>query len=155
MLDLFDEFSGLVGALNQREIRYALCGGMAMAVYGVPRATEDIDLLIHGDELEKTLSAVKELGYSARCESMKFARGVIRIERVAKVDSETGDVLVLDPLLVTPEINAVWDSKQSVEWDRGELWVVSREGLIALKALRNSGQDQDDIGRLKESLDEG
>ncbi len=48
MLDLFEEFSSLVVTLNQAEIRYALCGGMAMAVHGVPRATEDIDLLIHG-----------------------------------------------------------------------------------------------------------
>ena len=101
MLDLFEEFSSLVVTLNQAEIRYALCGGMAMAVHGVPRATEDIDLLIHGDELEETLSVVRDVGYSIRSESMKFARGIIRIERVAKVDSETGDMLVLDLLLVT------------------------------------------------------
>ena len=155
MLDLFEEFSSLVVTLNQAEIRYALCGGMAMAVHGVPRATEDIDLLIHGDELEKTLSVVKEQGYSVRSESTKFSRGIIPIECVAKADLETGDVLVLDLLLVTPEISAVWDSRQRVEWDRGELWVASREGLIALKRLRNSGQDRDDIENLKEGLDEG
>ena len=62
-------------------------------------------------------------------------------------------MLVLDLLLVTPEIMMVWESKQEVEWKRGKLWVVA--GLIALKALRNSGQDQDDIKRLKEGLDEG
>ena len=98
---------------------------------------------------------VKDLGYSIRSESMKFARGIIRIERVAKVDSEKGDVLVLGLLVVTPEVSAVWNSKQKVEWDRGELWVVSREGLIALKRLRDSGQDQDDIENLKEGIDEG
>jgi hypothetical protein len=32
-----------------------------------------------------------------------------------------------------------------------EAWVVSREGLIYLKSLRSSGQDLDDIQKLKES----
>ena len=45
-----------------------------MAVHGVVRATEDIDLLISRDQLEEVLSAVRQLGYSVRSDSMKFAR---------------------------------------------------------------------------------
>jgi hypothetical protein len=37
-----------------------------------------------------------------------------------------------------------------VRWERGEVWVVSRQGLVSLKRLRGSGQDQDDIRRLEE-----
>ncbi|MCU1265993.1 MAG: hypothetical protein JWM21_2311 [Acidobacteria bacterium] len=46
MLDLYDEFRLLMGALNDQGIEYALCGGVAMAVYDRPRATIGIDLLI-------------------------------------------------------------------------------------------------------------
>jgi hypothetical protein len=38
-----------------------------------------------------------------------------------------------------------------VEWEGRHLSVISREGLISLKLLRGSGQDMDDIARLKEA----
>jgi hypothetical protein len=41
-----------------------------------------------------------------------------------------------------------------MQWEEGRLWVVSREGLIYLKSLRGSGQDLDDIQKLKERSDE-
>jgi len=36
-----------------------------------------------------------------------------------------------------------------MEWDFGRMTIVSREGLIALKSLRGSGRDQDDIDQLR------
>lgn len=36
----------LCGALNAREARYVVIGGLAMAHQGLVRATEDVDLLI-------------------------------------------------------------------------------------------------------------
>jgi hypothetical protein len=39
MLDLYDEFKAIIATLNQCEIDYAVCGGLAMAVYGLARAT--------------------------------------------------------------------------------------------------------------------
>ena len=38
MLDLYEEFLRLVEGLVQRSINYALCGGLAVAVHGSPRA---------------------------------------------------------------------------------------------------------------------
>ena len=62
---------------------------------------------------------------------------------------------MLDLLLVTPTILPVWKSRREVAWEHGTLWVVSCDGLIALKSLRGSGQDLEDISRLKkESADE-
>jgi hypothetical protein len=86
---------------------------------------------------------------------MTFADGVIDIRRVSKLDPESGDILSLDVLLVTPPLSKVWDTRSEVEWAEGRLWVVSREGLIFLKSLRKSGQDLDDIRRLEETEDEG
>ena len=62
---------------------------------------------------------------------------------------------MLDLLLVTPTILPVWESRREVEWEHGTLWVVSYDGLIALKSLRGNGQDLEDISRLKkERVDE-
>jgi hypothetical protein len=57
---------------------------------------------------------------------------------------------MLDLLLVTPAISDAWQNRTRVEWDRGMMSVVSREGLAMLKSFRASGTDLDDIRRLKE-----
>lgn len=154
MIDLYDEFNALIAALSERSVEYALCGGIAMAVYGVPRATVDIDLIITEDSVEAATAVAKDLGYTLKAMPMRFAGGKIEIRRVSKLDSESGEALTLDLLLVTPAIKDVWEGRREIEWERGKLTVVSREGLIELKSLRNSGQDKDDIMRLKELSDE-
>jgi hypothetical protein len=154
MLDLYEELKLLVAELVARKIDYALCGGLALAVHGIPRATVDIDILIPKILLNNVQRLAIELGYTQIAEPMIFARGAVEIHRISKIDPDTRDLLSLDLLLVTPEIETVWSSRQEVGWEKGKLWVVSRNGLIALKSLRASGQDQDDVRKLKEEFDE-
>jgi hypothetical protein len=153
-MELFEEFSKLVSEFKRENIEYALCGGLAMAVYAFPRATLDIDILIEPQTLEKAKSIAKRLGFSFDTGLMKFSGGAVQIYRLAKVNSEANDTLVLDMLLLTPEIKEVWETKQILTWDQGDLHVVSPKGLIKLKSLRLSGQDQDDIRHLESILDE-
>jgi hypothetical protein len=155
MLDLFDEFNKVVTLLAKRNIDYALCGGLALAVYGIPRATIDIDLLIMPEAFEEVVKLARELGYKKEALPKRFSDKGIEIRHISKFDQESGDILMLDLLLVTPTILPVWESRREVEWEHGTLWVVSYDGLIALKSLRGSGQDLEDISRLKkESADE-
>lgn len=154
MLDLYDEFKRLISAVAERRIDYALCGGLALAVYGVPRATVDIDLLIPAESLEKAKLAARALGYTIEAQPMKFAKGTVEIVRLSKLDPDSGDILVLDMVLVTPSVLSVWESRSEIEWEGGRLWVVSRKGLITLKSLRGSTQDLYDIERLKEAENE-
>ena len=154
MLDLYDEFKAIISALVERGIDYAVCGGLAMAVYGLPRATIDIAFLIPADDFKGVKSAAKELGYTIEANPMTFAGGAVEIRRLSKLDPVAGDLLTIDLLIVTPQLEEAWKSRTEVEWEDGKLWVVSREGLIALKSLRGSNQDLDDISRLKEVQDE-
>jgi hypothetical protein len=152
MLDLYEELRKLVGALNEHEIDYALCGGIAMAVYDRPRATVDIDLLILDNSLDRVIEIAAEFDYTIRGLDMTFASDAIEIRRVSKIDEETGIILSLDLLLVTPQIEHIWDSRVQANWEGGKLSVVSREGLIALKKLSGRPQDLADIGALAEDL---
>ncbi|HEY3359281.1 MAG TPA: hypothetical protein VGQ83_38890 [Polyangia bacterium] len=154
MLDLYDEAKALITGLEARGLAYALCGGLAMAVHGVPRATVDIDLLIPAAAFEAVRKLARELGYAFDALPMSFAGGAVEIRRVSKPDPESGDVLTLDLLLVTPRIESIWQQREQVQWEEGALWVVSRAGLIGLKSLRGSGTDQDDIAKLREPPDE-
>ena len=53
-MDILDELNALTNKLSQENIAYALCGGLALAIYALPRATLDIDILIEPRLLEKT-----------------------------------------------------------------------------------------------------
>ncbi len=149
MLDIYDEFRHLVGLLEAKEIAYALCGGMAMAVHEQPRMTIDIDMLIQPESLATVIQIAKELGFNIRGTDLSLANGAVEIRRVSKIDSDSGDLLSLDLLLVTPETRMAWESRVEAEWEGGRFSVVSRTGLIALKQLRRSGQDLDDIRALE------
>jgi len=153
MLDLYSELRKLIAALDQDRIEYALCGGLAVAVYGHPRATVDIDLLILSESLDGVIAIATTLDYTIRGLEMSFHNEAIEIRRVSKIDSETGNVLSLDLLLVTPQIRDVWNSRVEADWEGGILSVVSREGLIELKKMRGSAQDEADISALVEDVD--
>ena len=148
MFDITDELRVLVAVLEKQEIDYALCGGMAMAVHGRLRMTIDIDLLILAASLDDVLAIAKSLDYNVRGKDLSFADGAIEIRRVSKIDPDDGELLSVDLLLVTPEINEMWVSRVEAEWEGGKLSVVSASGLIALKRLRGSLQDLADIEAL-------
>lgn len=149
MLDLYDELTKLIEALERASIDYAVCGGIAMAIWQFPRATVDIDLLIEESSLEAVHTIAKHLGYTFEARPMNFANDAMKIRRVSKIDSVSGDLLVLDLLLVTPALSDVWKERTRVEWEHGSIAVVSRRGLAKLKRYRSSGRDLDDIAVLE------
>jgi hypothetical protein len=149
MLDLVHELQELVAVLDERRIEYALCGGMAMGVHGHARTTIDIDIMILSESQEAVIEVAKNLGYNIRGKDLTFAGGAIEIRRVSKIDPESGDLLSLDLLLVTPEIRVTWESRANADWEGGNLSVISRDGLVKLKKLRNSLQDIADIDALE------
>ena len=154
MIDLYEELKGLVRQLDESRVDYALCGGIALAIYGIPRATVDLDLLIPPEALGKVSQIARERGYTFPARPMVLASGTILIHRFSKKDEETGFWISLDFLLVTPSLEGVWKERRVLDWEEGKIQVVSREGLIRLKSFRKSGQDLEDIVRLKEGQDE-
>ena len=153
VLDLADEFRALVAALDTAGIDFAVCGGLAVAIHAEPRATMDIDLLLPRELIDATKEVVRGLGYKIEAGPMVVRPGVVEMHRMSKPDEESGDLLSIDFLLVTPELEPVWASRERIGWEHGELPVVSRKGLIQMKRLRGSGQDLDDIRALGEDGD--
>jgi hypothetical protein len=150
VLDLEQELDGVLRALEQHDIAYAICGGIAMAIHGHPRATIDIDLLIRPEDEEPVYAAVAPLGFQIRARPMEFDGGQTQIRRVTKIDPADGETLMLDLLLVTPKHEPVWQSRETWPWRGRSVSVVSAGGLIALKSSRGSKQDLADIERLNE-----
>jgi hypothetical protein len=146
-MDLYTELKKLIARLDERKVDYALCGGLAMAVHGLPRATMDIDLVVPEAGTDAAAAVAREAGFEIEARPMTFADGRIRIRRFTKLDPVAGDSLSLD--LVIPGDAEACSDRQKVDWEGHSLWVVSREGLIRLKSLRGSGQDEDDMRFLR------
>ncbi len=149
MATLLDELSQIISALEDGGIEYAVCGGLALTIHGFPRATFDIDVLIRPESLEKAYEIAAEKGYDIRGLDMSFKERAVEIRRVSKIDDD-GEVLSLDLLLVTSQVEDVWETRETLIWEDKTLWIVSRTGLIRMKELGGRDKDLIDIGRLKD-----
>ena len=61
--DLFNKFLEVIDALEKERVDYILVGGFAMVLYGMPRATQDLDLFVkmkkeNIERLQKALFAL-------------------------------------------------------------------------------------------------
>jgi CO/xanthine dehydrogenase FAD-binding subunit len=144
---LADEFDRLIEALEAAGLEYALAGGLAVAVWGAPRATKDIDLLVPIERVDAVKGVARTCGFVLEAGPMRFRDGT-ELRRVSKVEGP--DLLTLDLMLVNPDLEPAWRSRQRVPTLRGQLWVVSREALIEMKARAARPQDLFDIERLQE-----
>ena len=148
MATLLNELSQLISALDANEIEYAVCGGLALTIHGFPRATFDIDILIRAESLDKSYEIAARYGYDIRGLDISFKERAVEIRRVSKIDDD-GEVLSLDLLLVTPQVEDVWQTKEILNWQDKNLWIVSRDGLIKMKTLAGRAKDLIDIDRIE------
>jgi hypothetical protein len=146
-VDLYQELSALTKAFEDARVDYALAGGLAVAVWGVPRATQDIDLLVPPGAVETALAVARARGFTIEAFPKKF-RDETEIRRVSK--PATGTMLTLDLLIVAENLEAAWQSRQRLPTEEGPLWVVGREALIQMKVAAGRAQDLADAERLAE-----
>lgn len=147
-MTLFDELRSIVSALDGAGVDYALVGGLAVAVWGAPRATKDIDLLIQPDALPRAMAAARECGFTLEALPFEFKDGT-RLQRVNKVDAG-GDLVTVDFMLVDRNLEPAWAGRTRLPFASGDIVVIGREALIAMKALAGRPQDIADIQNLKD-----
>ncbi len=156
-LDLIEELEKLVDALAAESIEYALCGGLAVGVHGLPRATKDIDLLVRPEDVPRIQEIAKSLGFDVPSRRMVFRAGKPdenTMQRVSKLEPGTNSLVSLDLLFVGPVHQQVWDERIEVPWRTATLWVVSREGLAKMKRFSGRPQDLADVARLEGTDDD-
>lgn len=149
MIDIFNELKVITSTLKRNNLGYALCGGLAMAVHSFPRATVDIDIIVLSKDILRLKNILADLGYILESAPMSFSNGIIKMDRISKKDNDSEDFLSVDIIEVTKQLETVWNTKIDYNWENGTISVISKEGLIYMKKLRGSGQDQDDIEKLR------
>lgn len=145
MIDLYAELASVAKELRTEGVEYALCGALALAVHGAPRATRDLDLIARKQDEPKVRAAARRAGYTLEALPMQFSSG-IEVQRFSKIIE--GRPLMLDFLWASGPLDAIWARRQRVPWREGEIWVVQRDDLITLKLTAGRPQDLVDIQSL-------
>jgi hypothetical protein len=75
-VDFEQVFKTLLGELERCQVRYAVIGGFAVAVLGLARATVDLDLLVHRDDLGRLHDILAGMGYQRLASTENVSRYV-------------------------------------------------------------------------------
>ena len=146
-MNSFDEFLLLISDLEKNDIKYALVGGVAMAFYDEPRFTEDIDMVVFTDDLEKLKTLLTQKGYLESTKPWTFQKIEITLHRFIKIIDE--DHMIMDVLVPSLDIaKRIIDNAVIAESEKGQVRIAAKQDIIWLKSFRNSKQDQADIERL-------
>lgn len=148
-MDLTDEFRAVILALNGAQIPYAVCGAFAVVVYGFPRATQDIDLLVHEIDVDRLKEVLRPLGYRLDSGVITFNAGKprqTRVHRLVKVSGE--EFLLLDMIAFTSRLDNPLTTRAEIDWRGIPVSVVSRDELRLLKLEAGRPKDFEDLRRL-------
>lgn len=61
---MLDQLQTVFASFQKHQVRYLVIGGIAVVVYGVPRATFDLDIIIEANKenAQRLLDAMSEAG---------------------------------------------------------------------------------------------
>jgi hypothetical protein len=144
MQTLESELRELIRLFNAENVRYALCGGMAVGIHGYPRFTQDIDFLIPPESLDQARAVAAKAGFLDESGRIPFADS--DVYRVVKI--EGAEFRMLD-LLVPKRLDTIaWTRRQWFDWNGLPICVVSAEGLVEMKRVAGRDVDLLDIKNL-------
>jgi len=137
-------------ALNRINVRYALCGGLAVAAHGFERATKDIDFLVAAEDIAAIDQALAPEGWFPTGATITFPDGMTLHRRMRM----EGKRFMLLDLLVQPPGSTWLEQRKIGRLDGAMVWLVTREALIEMKRKAGRPQDLVDIGTLEEMGDD-
>ena len=147
---MLNRLKEVFASFQRHDVRYLVIGGIASILYGVPRATFDLDILIDAtsENTKCLLDALVEAGlYTAELVSVEE---VLENEITVFKDLLRIDVQTFSPGL---EFEKNWTRRNTMEYQGQEFHVLSREDLIASKRASGRDVDLEDV-RLLELPDE-
>lgn len=125
--DVYETLRNLVERLEREGLDYAVIGAMALVAHGYRRFTEDVDILLTPEALERFRECVEGLGYLPTFEGVKKAFRDTRTRVKVKVMT-TGEY----PGDGKPKPVAFPDPAEARE-KKEDLWVIDLDKLIELK----------------------
>lgn len=153
MSDLPDVVEDFVSLFEDRRIEYALMGGIAVRVYGIPRPTYDVDFTaaIPRDSLPDFYDAVEQAGYtvpeSYRSGYVDQIAGMPLVKFRLYLEGRGVDVDLF--LAETAYQEEVLRRRRHEVINGLSAWLVTPEDLILLKLVAGRPRDRADISDIR------
>jgi hypothetical protein len=141
------DFEELLQLFNKHKIHYCVVGGFAIAFYGVPRYTKDLDLFVRPDITngKKIIQALKEFGFkSLKISEQDFAKPgfviqlgyePVRVDLITQIDGLT--------------FEEVWKTKKKSVYGSEKIVLIGKKALIKNKKASGRKQDLADVEMLE------
>lgn len=151
------EYISLFKGLYEQKVKYLICGGLAVNIYGIPRMTADIDLLVAFEKknIQKFEQVIEELEF-ASVVPIKLNTLLDESERANMIEEKNliaysyynkrANFMNLDVLIDVPiSFDGMWETKTQRDIEDFKINIVSLEDLIRLKQYANRVQDKQDV----------
>lgn len=139
---MINHLQDLFGCLEKHKVRYLVIGGIASILYGVPRTTFDLDILIDADidNIKRLLDAFTEAGMGTAL--LTSPEKIRETEITIFQDKVRVDVQTKTPGI---EFEKSWENKNTVDLKGRQVYLVSKEDLIASKKAAGRDKDIEDV----------
>jgi hypothetical protein len=139
---MLDQLQSVFASFQKNDVKYVVIGGIAAVLYGVPRATFDLDVLIEAtkENANRLLRAMIEAGLGTA--SLTSPDDVLSNEITIFTDRIRLDVQTSTPGL---EFEGAWRRRVTMNYKGQVLEVVSLSDLIASKRASGRAVDLEDV----------
>ena len=146
---MLNQLKDVFACFQKHDVKYLIIGGIASVLYGVPRATFDLDVLIEATpyNAQRLLAAMEEAKLGTA--SMINAEELLSHETTIFRDYVRIDVQTSTPGLMFDD---AWKTREKMEFQGQEFYVISRDNLIISKRAAGRDVDLEDV-RLLELID--
>ncbi len=137
--------------LNRYRVKYLVCGGIAVALYGYTRTTEDIDIMIapEAENLGKFLKAMEKMRMRPAMpkskEEIKKAPHTIFVSDLPEYYYFKIDLVKIN----SSKFNELWKRRKTFKFDNVKFFVIGKEDLLKIKRRSKRGKDQIDVSELE------
>jgi len=133
-------------SFQHHEVRYVVIGGVASVLYGVPRATFDLDILIEAttENAQRLLAALVEAGFATA--TMTNAQDIVAHEITVFSDRVRIDVQTRTPGV---SFQDAWPRRRTITYQGQDFFILSKEDLIASKRASARQVDIEDVRLLE------
>jgi hypothetical protein len=148
---MLNRLTGVFESFQRHNVRYLVIGGIAAILYGVPRATFDLDILVEAtpDNAKQLLDALLEAGLGTA--SLTNVEELLANEITVFKDWVRIDVLTTAPGI---DFQEAWERRETMEYQGQTFSVVSRKDLISSKKALGRAVDLEDVRLLELPEDE-
>jgi tRNA nucleotidyltransferase/poly(A) polymerase len=143
---MLNRLTGVFESFQRHDVRYLVIGGIASILYGVPRATFDLDIIIEAtpDNVKRLLDALLDAGLGTA--SLTNVKDLLSNEITVFKDWVRIDVLTTTPGLHFQE---AWERRETMVYQGQLFYVVSKKDLISSKKALGRDVDLEDVRLLE------